>query len=159
MDSGDTDTRDRSRPPHGRRHTRRHDRARLLLLLLVSGPLLAGGLTVRDARIAWVPGQLPNPGFFELVNDTNTTVTLTGARSPHFAHVRFKAAPDSDIFMLDPLDMPQAIGPAETLAFHPDGPYLFLYVKSRPMEPGDTATIELLFADRAPLSVEFTVRK
>lgn len=128
-----------------------------LVLLALSGPLLAAGLTVRDARIAWAPGQIPNRGFFALVNDTDETVTLTGVRSPHFAHTRFTAAPDNDLFMMEPLDMPQAIGPGETLAFHPEGAYLFLYVKSRPMEPGDTATIELLFAEREPLSVEFTV--
>lgn len=129
-----------------------------LVLLALSGPLPAAELTVRDARIAWAPGQIPNRGFFELVNESDVTVTLTGVRSPHFAHTRFTAAPDNDLFMMEPLDMPQAIGPGETLEFHPEGAYLFLYVKSRPMEPGDSATIELLFAEREPLTVEFTVR-
>lgn len=130
-----------------------------LVLLALSAPLLAGEVTVRNARIDWTPGQLPNRAFFELVNGTDETVTLVGARSPQFAHVRFKAAPDNDLFMLESLEMPQVIGPAETLVFHPEGAYLFLYVKSRWMEPADTATIELLFADREPLAVEFTVRK
>lgn len=158
MDGDATDARQRRAPAGLGRRARRRPLAALVLLAL-SGPLLAAELTVRDARIVWTPGQLPNRGYFELVNDSGGTVTLTGARSSHFAHVRFKAAPDSDIFMLEPLEMPQAIGPAETLAFHPEGPYLFLHVKSQPMEPGDTATIELLFAEREPLSVEFTVRR
>lgn len=130
-----------------------------LVLLVLSAPLLAGEVTVRNARIDWTPGQLPNRAFFELVNGTDETLALVGARSPQFAHVRFKAAPDNDLFMLESLEMPQVIGPGETLAFHPEGAYLFLYVKSRWMEPADTATIELLFADREPLAVEFTVRK
>lgn len=161
MDGDGTDARQRPAPAGPRRRHRGRRHARLLpglVLLALSSSLSAAELTVRDARIAWVPGQLPNRAFFELVNDSGETVTLTGARSPHFAHVRFKAAPDNDIFMLEPLDMPQAIAPTKALEFHPDGPYLFLHVKSRPMEPGDTATIELLFADREPLSVEFPVR-
>lgn len=158
MDGDATDARQRRAPAGRHRRARRRPLAALVLLGL-PGPLLAAGLAVRDARIAWAPGQIPNRGFFELVNDTDETVTLTGVRSPHFAHTRFTAAPDNDLFMMEPLDMPQALGPGETLAFHPEGAYLFLYVKSRPMEPGDSATIELLFANRAPLSVEFIVRR
>lgn len=162
MDSGGNATGERSPPARVRQ--RAHDRhgARLLpalVLVALSGPLLAGELTVRDARIEWVPGLMPNRAFFELVNDTDEPVTLIGARSEAFAHVRFKAAPDNDIFMLESLEMPLVLGPAETLELHPDGPYLFLHVKSGMMDPADTAIIELLFAEREPLAVEFTVRK
>jgi hypothetical protein len=56
--------------------------------------------------------------------------------------------------------MPQILAPGETLRFHADGgPYLLLYLQHMPMDPGETATIELLFRNREPVAAEFTVRR
>jgi len=136
--------------------------ARLLALALLLGS--SGGasaeVTVRDAWIDWNPRVLPHRAFFDITNNLSEAVTLVGARSKDHGRASFKAAPDQDPWILDPLEMPQILAPGETLRFHADGgPYLILYLQHMPMDPGDTTTIELLFRNREPVAAEFTVRR
>lgn len=131
----------------------------LPLLLAPAGPAASEDLIVHDGYIGWVPGRLPSRAYFKLTNNGRRPITLVGARSPHFARIEFKAPPDNDLFILEPLDMPQVVAPGQTLEFRPDGAYLLLLVQSDWMEPGDTATITLLFDDRDPFEFELTVRK
>jgi len=151
----------RSTMPGCGRHAglRRAGALPVLLLVAALAPVQAQEVSVRNGHIGWVPGRLPNRAYFEVVNGTRKPVTLVGARSPHFARIEFKAAPDNDLFILEPLDMPQVIRPDETLAFRPGGPYLLLLVQSDWMEPGRTATITLLFSDHAPVHAELPIRK
>lgn len=131
-----------------------------LLLVLATGAALAEvPLRADNATIGWVPGWVPHPGFFELTNEGDETVVLTGARSNGFARIEFKAPEDGDLFMNEPLSMPLELGPGDRVTFEPGGAYLLMLAQATALEPGERVTIELLFRDRRPLPVEFTVRK
>lgn len=132
----------------------------VLALVCLAWPAAADvPVRVDDARIGWVPGWVPHPGFLELTNTGDGPLQLTGARSDEFARIEFKARDDGDLFINEPMAMPLRLGPGDTLAFEPGGAYLLLFVQSSWLEPGDRVTIELLFRGHAPLPVEFTVRK
>ncbi|MDZ7748764.1 MAG: copper chaperone PCu(A)C [Halofilum sp. (in: g-proteobacteria)] len=132
----------------------------VLALVCIAGPAAADrSVRVDDARIGWVPGWVPHPGFLELTNTGDGPLQLTGARSNEFARIEFKAPDDGDLFVNEPMAMPVGLAPGDTLSFEPGGAYLLLFVQSSWLEPGARVTIELLFAERAPLPVEFTVRK
>ena len=136
-------------------------RAVLLIVLGLAAVAAFADVPLRatDARIGWVPGWVPHPGFFELTNEGERPVTITGARSDGFARIEFKAPEDGDLFLNEPLAMPVGLGPGDTLTFEPGGSYLMLITQSSRLEPGARVVIEFLFRDRPPLPVEFTVRK
>lgn len=132
----------------------------MTLLGLAAGASLAEApLRVEDARIGWIPRWVPHPAFLELTNEGAEPVTLTGARSDAFARIEFKAPPDGDLFMNEPLQMPVDVAPGDTYTFEPGGPYMMLLTQSSWLEPGERVTIELLFRERPPLPIVFTVRK
>lgn len=132
----------------------------LLVIVLATIATSAGAdLRVEDPRIGWIPRWVPHPAFLELTNEGDTPVTLTGARSDSFARIEFKAAEDSDLFIGERMQMPLAVHPGDTLTFEPGGAYLLLLTQSSWLDPGERVTIELLFRERDPLPIEFTVRK
>ena len=136
-------------------------RALLAASMILAAAFAQGEVPVRadNARIGWVPGWVPHPGFFELVNEGDRSVTVTGARSNGFARIEFKAPEDGDLFMNEPMDMPVTLGPGDRLTFEPGGGFLMMFTQATRLEPGEEVVIEFLFRERPPLPVEFTVRK
>jgi len=136
------------------------------LSLLLSCLLLAGGAHAAEAdhvsaSQAWIrvlPGPLPAGAYVTLENDSDQPVALTGASSTVYADVMLhKSSTDggvSRMSMVDSLDVP-AHGKAELA---PAGYHLMLMKPDAPVNPGDTVTLTLKFADGSTLATDFIAR-
>lgn len=116
------------------------------------------GVRVEHAWIRWLPAQLPSAGYAVIVNDSDATVRLTGARSTDYGtvmlHRSMLANSDSRMEMVDQLDIP-AHG---SVKLAPGGYHLMLSVPKRGIKPGDHVEMTLEFAGGAELQTDFSVR-
>ena len=65
---------------------------RMLLSVLVLGAVMVAHAgpppaSVSDARMRWLPGDLPLAGYFVVTSHSETPLRLVGASSPAFGHV------------------------------------------------------------------------
>lgn len=120
------------------------------------------GLVVSNARIRWLPGDLPLAGYFSLRNDSDRNWRLVGARGEAFHRVMIHQSLNGSMRHLDVLGVP-AHGSVE---FAPGGYHLMLMGRQRDIAEGDQVTLVLdLVADNAGsqalpsrLPVTFVVR-
>jgi len=115
------------------------------------------GVRVEHAWIRWLPAQLPSAGYAVIVNDSDATVRLTGARSVDYGmvmlHRSLLAHSDSRMEMVDHLDIP-AHG---SVKLTPGDYHLMLSQATRAIKPGDTVKMTLEFAGGATLQADFPV--
>lgn len=139
-------------------------KSRLLTLpALLAGLLIASGAHAGEAQHvhadhAWIrvlPGDLPAGGYVSLSNDGDQPVTLRGASSAAYAdvmlHQSSRETGMSRMTMVDALAIP-AHG---SVTLSPGGYHLMLMQAAHPVKAGDTVKIELQFADRSTLPVDF----
>ena len=115
------------------------------------------GAKVEHAWIRWLPASLPSAGYAVIVNDSDATVRLTGARSVDYGtvmlHRSMLANSDSRMVMVDELDIP-AHG---SIKLAPGDYHLMLAHPTRTLKPGDTVPMTLHFAGGSELHVNFSV--
>lgn len=115
------------------------------------------GVQVEHAWIRWLPAKLPQAGYAEIVNDSDATVILTGARSADYGMVMLHrsrlADSDSRMEMVDHLEIP----PHASVKLAPGGYHFMLSQAKRSIKPGDTASLTLEFSGGATLQAEFSV--
>lgn len=112
---------------------------------------------VEHPWVRWLPANLPTAGYAQIVNDSDSTVRLTGASSPDYRSVTLMrsrlAQNDSTMVMVPHIDIPAHA--SVTLA--PGGYHLMLSHAAHPIKPGDTVSITLHFADGEALQAGFSV--
>jgi copper(I)-binding protein len=117
----------------------------------------SASVKVEHAWIRWLPASLPSAGYAVIVNDSDATVRLTGARSVDYGtvmlHRSLLANSDSRMVMVDELDIP-AHG---SVKLAPGGYHLMLAHPTRTLKPGDTVPMTLHFAGGETLQVNFSV--
>ncbi|MHB8535850.1 MAG: copper chaperone PCu(A)C [Sulfuricaulis sp.] len=130
----------------------------LAALLACSVALAAPPVTVTNARIRLLPGDLPLAGYFDLVNRGRRPVALTAASSPAFemVHLHRSIERDGTATMVTADDI--KVKPGATLHFAPGGYHLMLMQRVKPLQVGDKVPMTLQFADRQTLRVIFEVK-
>jgi len=136
---------------------------RLLLsvFLLGLGSMAAqageSSLSVSDARVRWLPGDLPLAGYFAIASHETSPLRLVGATSPAFGHVMMHRSVEEDgmrrMVHVEGLDL----APGETLAFAPGGYHLMLMDRKQTLHPGDEVPMTLRFSDGRTLDIPFRV--
>lgn len=135
---------------------------RLLLFLFLLGAVAAAqagavAASVNDARMRWLPGDLPLAGYFSITNQGSFPLYLVGASSPAFGDVMLHRSVEKDgmqrMVHVDRLDL----APGQTLVFAPGGYHLMLMDRKHPLHPGDKVPVTLRFSDGQTLEVPFRV--
>jgi periplasmic copper chaperone A len=130
----------------------------LAALLACSAVFAAPAVTVTNARIRLLPGDLPLAGYFDLVNRGKRPLTLTAASSPAFkmVHLHRSIEEDGKAMMVPAGNL--EIKPGETLRFAPGGYHLMLMQRKKPMQVGDKVQVTLWFINHESLRVTFDVK-
>ena len=127
-------------------------------LLASSAAFAAPAVTVTNARIRLLPGDLPLAGYFDLVNQDKRPLTLTAASSPAFKMVHLhRSIEQGGKSMMVPAGNLE-IKPGATLHFAPGGYHLMLMDRVKPLQVGDKVPMTLQFTDHKPLRVMFEVK-
>lgn len=129
----------------------------LAALLLSTGSAAAADLSVSDARLRLLPGDLPGAGYFTLHNTSDSSVTLTGASSKAFDKVMMHVSTEEDgmaqMHAIDKVD----IAPGESFSFAPKGHHLMFMQRTKKLKVGDSVDVTFTFKAHAPLPVTFDV--
>lgn len=129
------------------------------LLLAVTMVAQAGAppVTVSDARIRWLPGELPMAGYFSITSHASGPSKLVGATSPAFGHVMLHRSVHEGgmarMVHVDGVDL----APGQTVTFEPGGYHLMLMHRQKPLQPGEEVPVILRFGDGETLKVPFRV--
>ncbi|MGH8371111.1 MAG: copper chaperone PCu(A)C [Gammaproteobacteria bacterium] len=129
-----------------------------LLLMFIASPLCAAGLTVTQAWIRLLPGDLPLAGYAHVVNSSAHDVTLVSASSPDFRAVQFHRSMNhggmEEMVHLAKL----SIAAGKSLDFAPGGYHLMLMGRRHPLEVGQQVALTLHFADGSKQTIQFVVK-
>lgn len=126
-----------------------------VLLLAVAIPALAE-VTVENARLRLLPGNLPAAGYFDLINHGTQPVVLAGASSAAFAEVMMHRS-ELNNGMASMRHVSRVEVPAgATLSFAAGGYHLMLLQHQRSLALGDRVEVVLELADGRTLPVTFT---
>ena len=139
--------------------------SRLAALLVVGVSLLVGpavaatapGLVVQQARIRWLPGDLPMAGYFTAVNPTRRTIVITSFSSTAFAVIAAHETTSEDGgTRMKPLANLK-ITAAQPLILAPGGKHLMLMHRRRALHVGEQVQIDFILADHRHVPVRFEV--
>jgi copper(I)-binding protein len=128
------------------------------LLLAVTGLAQAGApAAIGDARIRWLPGELPMAGYFSITSHASTPLQLVGAASPVFGHVMLHRSLHEGgvdrMVQVEGVDL----APGQTVVFGPAGYHLMLMHRKKAVQPGEDVPVTLRFGDGETLEVPFRV--
>lgn len=123
-----------------------------------SAPAAPENLHISKAWVRLLPGKLPAGGYFNLRNDGDTSVTLTGASSPAYAMAMLHKSEESG-GLSRMVHVKTVIVPAHgSIQFAPGGYHLMLMHAKKPLQAGGTIKITLHFANGGTLTVPFKLR-
>lgn len=126
-----------------------------LLLLALSAGAMATELSVTNARLRLLPGDLPAAGYFSLSNQGKKPAVLVGAESPAFERAMVhKSTQENGIAGMKPVPRLE-LQPGETVEFAPGGYHLMLMQRKKPLAVGDKVRATLLFQDGRRLPMVF----
>ncbi len=132
--------------------------AAILALFVCTAATAASEVTVKNARIRLLPGDLPLAGYFDLVNEGKQPFTLLGASSPAFKMIHMHLSQEMDgkstMITLEGIEM----NPGETMRFTPGGYHLMLMQRLKPLQVDYQVPITLKFSGNQSLEVMFTVQ-
>lgn len=130
----------------------------LIALAMSSTQALAASVTITDAWIRALPGNLPASGYFTLQNGTEKTVTLTGAESPacgmvmlHKSETMNGMSSMSDVASID-------VPAGATVKFAPVGYHLMCMGPTPALKPGASVPVTVEFVNGMKLTAPFAVR-
>lgn len=132
--------------------------AAILALFVCTTATAAPEVTVKNARIRLLPGDLPLAGYFDLANQGKQPFTLLGASSPAFKMIHMHLSTEqngkSTMLMIEGIEM----NPGETLRFTPGSYHLMLMQRVKPLQVDDQVPITLKFSGNQSLDVMFKVQ-
>lgn len=117
------------------------------------------GLEAIAPWVRWLPAGLPAAGYVTLLNSSAADSYFVGASSRDYKKIELHqsfTAPDGASRMRPVRRLCVPAGGQVALA--PGSYHLMLFEPQRKIEPGDTVTIELVFADGRCLPVSFSVK-
>ena len=121
-------------------------------------PALAGGATVSEPWLRYIPGGAPSAGYFTLKNDTDSAVELTGASSSACGMLMLHETKQENgiekMLMVKSVKVP-AHG---TFAFQPGGYHLMCMQPQNSMQIGAKVPVTLKFAGGKTLTAAFPVK-
>lgn len=120
----------------------------------------ANGVEVREAYARAVPpGQSNSAMFMDLTNDSGTDRAVVGAESPVCKtaelHTHIHQGGMMMMRRIDRIDLPAG----KTVALQPGGLHVMLIGLKRPLVPGESVDLTLIFADGSRQLVEGPVRR
>lgn len=129
------------------------------VMLLWAGAVLAqGSVSVRDAWIRVLPGDLPAAAYFVLDNGGDHALKLVGAESPAYAmamiHRSMEQKGQANMMHVDAVDVPAG----GRVSFAPGGYHVMFMHAKKTLKPGDTVPVTLIFAGGRRMTVEFHAR-
>ncbi len=132
----------------------------LILCFVPVMPVMAADLTVTDAWIRLLPGDLPLGGYFALHNGGTRAVKLLGVSSPAFREVQMhKSVEVNGIESMDSVS-DITVMPGASLRFAPGAYHLMLFGRTQPLKIGDKVPVTLKLSGKpAEMTVIFLVRK
>jgi len=121
-------------------------------------PALAGGATVSDPWLRYLPGGVPSAGYFKLTNAGDKPLTLVGAECGDFGKVMMhRTIERGGISTMRPVHE-ISLQPGKSVSFAPGGYHLMLIRPRHPLRPGGRLPVRLRFADGSTLTAEFLVK-
>jgi hypothetical protein len=129
------------------------------LLLAVTMVAQAGPppVAISDARIRWLPGELPMAGYFSITSHASTPLMLVGAASPAFGHVMLhRSLHEGSVARMVHVEGVD-LAPDQTVVFEPGGYHLMLMHRKNALQPGEEVPVTLRFGDGDTLEVPFRV--
>jgi len=132
-----------------------------LLCALLAGASQAtdAPISIRDAWIRWLPGDIPAGGYLTVVNSSDHRVSLLQASSPAYAQISLhQTRMSSGMTEMVPLTRLD-IAPNSTLRFESAGYHLMLERPTRTIVPGDHVTVALRFDSGHSITVTFDVHQ
>ena len=135
---------------------------RVLFSLVVLGIVMAAHagpppVSVSDARVRWLPGELPMAGYFVITSHATGPLRLTGASSPAFGHVMLHRSVEeagvTHMAHVDGVDL----APGQSVTFAPGGYHLMLMHRTQALQVGEAVPVILSFRNGQTLAVSFRV--
>ncbi|MFC5428603.1 copper chaperone PCu(A)C [Paraburkholderia denitrificans] len=115
-------------------------------------------ISVQNAWVRWLPGNLPAAGYLTLRNDGDKNVDLVDVDSDDYGsvmlHQTISNGSTQKMVMVDKLTVP-AHG---SVSVAPGGYHLMLEEPKHKIAPGDTVHIKLEFSNGATLDTPFAVK-
>jgi copper(I)-binding protein len=129
----------------------------LLLLPLVS---LAGELEVTNAWVSSAPPVARSQAaYMTLTNTSGQEVRLAGVEAEGFDMVMLhRSWLDGDVARMEHVDMIE-LGSGESVSLEPGGYHIMLMGPDRVLEVGESALVELIFADGSRQKLEVSVKE
>ncbi len=111
-----------------------------------------------NARIRWLPGELPLAGYAELVNSGTAPLQLTGASSPAFAEIELhRSMEHQGMAMMQPVEHID-LAPGQKVELAPGGLHLMLMGRTRALQPGDHVPVTLQLGGAGTVTAQFAVQ-
>jgi len=134
---------------------------RLFALFLFGIAVLAHAgppsVSVTDARVRLLPGDLPLAGYFVMTSQATEPLRLVGAESPAFGMVMLHQSLEENgvarMVDTDAVDL----APGQSVSFAPGGYHLMLMDGKQTLHLGDQVPITLRFSDAETVAVPFEV--
>ena len=132
--------------------------AMLMATLIGSAFAATPRVEVDKAWVRWLPGDLPAAGYATLRNTGTTTLRFIGASSPDYTSVMLHRSVSKNgvesMVMSNGVD----IAPGHSFALAPGDFHLMLMQPRHAVEPGQSVTLHLEFADGTDTAAVFKVR-
>ncbi|MDN5850515.1 MAG: copper chaperone PCu(A)C [Nitrococcus sp.] len=125
------------------------------LLLALTGLAGAGeGVRIYHAWIRLLPADLPAAGYFVLENQSDHTVTLTGASARAFDGAMLHQSAEGSMRHVHSIN----VAAGDQLRFAPGGYHIMFMPPHDPLQPGDRVPVTFEFADGSTRSADFLVK-
>jgi copper(I)-binding protein len=133
----------------------------LAVVMLVAGAATAYAdpppMSVNEATVRWLPGDLPMAGYFRITSHAAKPVYLVGATSPAFGTVMLhRSVEESGVSRMEPVER-VTLNPKQTVTFAPGGFHLMFVQHRQEVHVGEEVAVTLQFSDGATLTTPFTV--
>jgi copper(I)-binding protein len=115
-------------------------------------------ITIQNAWVRWLPGNLPAAGYATLTNASDKPVDLIGVTSRDYREAMLHETVSNDA-SLQMMHAEKATIPAHgQLAISPGGYHFMLMDAKRKIAVGDTVHLKLKFSDGKTLDAPFAVK-
>jgi hypothetical protein len=113
---------------------------------------------VTGAWLRWLPNDLPAAGYLTVRNEGKSLERLTNVTSSDYSSVMLHRSVSENgvdrMIMVSGID----IAPGASISLAPGGYHLMLTKPNRPINPGDTVRLHLVFAHGAGIDIVAPVR-
>ena len=114
-------------------------------------------VSVTEAKLRWLPGDLPMAGYFRITSHAKSPMYLVGATSPAFGEVMLhRSVEEAGVSRMEPVDR-VTLNPGQTVGFVPGGYHLMLMQRRQDVHTGQEVPVTLRFSDGATVTARFRV--